>query len=1022
MNPPLLMLKFLKEKGLLTEDADCYSLSTVPLDVAEAAAKIFLADFNSRMEKLDLTKKKRVKFIMEFTAVAFGFEIQEHAHIYTATKIYESWLKNLAMFGNAKRQNKFIKRMFKHMTQPFAFRAAMSKETFETKFYPILLEILQIYDEFATTSGSVLDDGNWEVLFKCILGITNSIVTYDYSGVMRDELQANLRQKAINIFFHICTIAGTTKSEIWSLFTEYCRNWSVNSDFIHVWGSYLRKLTNVVFSRVLKFQNDEKIEGGAYSNGKEIDSKTLNFLYHNVLYCINFDNTLKSPYNMYNFQLIILRILHDYSSFARKTSTFYIPRYPSKSFLQMFGPAITHVDLKLPAEYDDGLSTMLGSILLAAANLQFQPNDESRCKLLQLAYAFAKLGRPQLIASYLYHGSQVFSSWSDFLPFMSEGVLMFIPKIDYKKSGRYDTADLFHAATSMFISASEIYSRANNDFTLISNAFQKLFSETPHDSNKIALLTYATQFESINILAKIADVFAPQNVRKNTTEDSVPYYCSLITLVGTVIRYKPEYIYMVNQLRLIPQITTAVTTSDIRKLKDSDLCIASTLQFIISVIEYSNDVLNVRENVNACFEFASFVQKCLDNDKKVPVKNKRLIKSLLTTVYARINIHFPSYEVFTRVQGEICGTEADIIEKYKMVGCRRYYFTISNSLLITFLEMPNGTPPIIVLVRGPFGRIAWLIQDNFKADQEAILSTQLKPMDLKAPEPSQTEPYESAETSDSALGIPKIEISGYSESDKALNDKFVSIFTKWLSINDYGFMEKFGKENPYLRPRVVDFLLTLGILDTTNKLKVIAQRERHDVTKIIKAFDKLDSIPKVPVQISHITLNDKELPNGPIRNSEKMAQFMSNLGETMKIDGKYIVTMPISAGYAKFVDSENDFSVRLVFNESGYDFVVPSQRKQLVTIAPIGNGFYRVGEKSPSREGVSPFSKGFEFIVSMKTLRFMLAANIDSCVKYIGKFEVYEVCSKRREIFKSLTDAKAQDDLAALSTLEFKVV
>ncbi|EAX96772.1 hypothetical protein TVAG_216750 [Trichomonas vaginalis G3] len=1021
--PPILMLKFLKESDLLSEDKDCYSLTTVPQDVAEAGTKVFLSDFKKRQETLDLTRKKRVKFIMEFLAVAFGLEIQEYTHIETAKNIYHNWFSRPEIFGDVKRQNKFFRRMFKHMTQPFQFRAAISKDIFETKFFDIIMAILDEYDNFAETAGKLFEVETWEVLFKCTLAIANSIIFFNYRNLLVDEKQVQLRQKAITVYFNVCLTSGIVKPDFWKLFNEYCFKWSINLDFIKVWGVFVQKLTKIVFSRVLKFETDEFIEGGIYTGGKSIDSKTLNFIYHHFLYCIDHDMTMKTPDNLDNFQQIILNILNGYTNYAKHTSPFYIPRFPAKTFLQMFGPAITHIDLKLNAEFDYGLSTMLGTLLLVASNLQFQQNEETRLKILQLALSFAKIGRPQLVASFLINGANVFGKWSDFHPFMAESVLMFIPKLDLKQTKRFDPGLLYHCATGMFISASEIYSRSNNDLSMIANAFHKLYNETPHDQNKVALLTYASKFENINIFAKIAEAFSLPNIRKASTDDSIPFYSTLITLVGTVTRYNQSYIDMFNQLHLLPLILTAVTSSDLRKLQNSDMTIAAALVMIYSLIEYCNDVLNVKENVNSIFEYAAFVQKLIDNDKKVPLKNKRLIKGLLSTIYARANIHYPSYEYFTRNEGKICGTENDICEKYKMIGCRKYYFTISNSLLITFMEMPNGTQPIVILVRGPFGRVAWLIEDHFKTEEKPILSERIQKVDLKAPEPSNVEPYDPAdEDKEEPLGIPHIEITGFSDCDKQLHDHFVEVFTKWLSIDDFGFIEKFGKETPYFRPRVVDFLLSAGILDSTNKLKVVAQQNRTEVNKVIKNFDKLDKLPKVPVQISHITLNDRKFGKNSIRNSAAMAQFMQVLGEPMKIDDKFLATLPIAGGIAKFIDSENDFSLRLVFNESGYDYVMPQIRKQVISVSPVGSGLYKVTEKSPAREGISPFSKFSEYVVTMKTLRFMITTMIDASIRYVGKFECFDVCAKRREMFKELTDVKTMEDLAPLSVLEFKVV
>ena len=1022
--PALIFRKVLDEK-LLDDDSGFYSITTYPLEVAEEAAHVFLKDFENRKGNLDLSKKKRVKFIDEFVGVALGFPVADFKQIDTAVGICHDWFENLTVFGDVKRQNKFLRRLLRQLSQPFAFREAVSYTVFENQFLPILFKIFDEYENFAKTRGEIIELETWDTLYKCVLLCVDNVICYDFSKVLSLNEQSKLKKRAVSVYFQIALTAGITTKELWDLFDKYCKKWSFSLDFLEIWGIFIQKLTQMVFSRKLSFETDQKIEGGVYTNGKEIDTKSLEFIYHHFLYSIDIHLALSTLQNFHKFQSTIFKISLDFMSYNNKQpQSFFIPRFPAKIFLKLFGPYITNIPLGVSEDFDLGLSTVLLTILSTTV-FEFQPNDKIRRKLIQLALKILGLNRPQLISSFMFYGHTTFSQWNDIQPYLAQKALEFIPKIDTQniKFWGYDPNEFFFNATSIFTSAAEIYHRTHkeNDELLIP-AFNKIYNETPNNTNRVTVLTVLANKDKNITLTKIADIFQHGNMRKYATEENIPYLCTLITMVSTVVKNDPSQADSLSTLRILPSIVSSVTSAECRRLSNCDLLIAYSLATFNSLIEGFPHLFAKRLNINAILELTTFVQKILDNDKKNPIKSKKLIKALHTTILNRMNIHYPSAEYFTRKHGSFVGTEEELKKEIgltKPEETKYYHCVVGSSIFLTFLERKDGKGPIGVVARGQFGRACWIINDKFKPSTLPTLTNQLK--EEKLPEYSKQAaalgPYENQQLNES-LQIPEVSIENFKNEDKKITKHFKDIFYKWLT-HDHCYIDDFDKEKPYLRPRVTDFLLHVGILDITNKLRVKPIYDAKNFADLKLAFDKLDSISKVPITVSHIMIGYTK-PEKP-KQTKAYSEFIKNISETFQVEsGKWLPAIPVNFGYALLQEDESEFPLEIVFNDSNYDFNVPPGKKQVLSITPLANGLYKVLEKISPREGISPFPNSLEYTVDINTLRLQLALCIDMVPRYASRFDVYDKYADRKDVLKPLFEEKPNDSIAPEITLAFK--
>jgi hypothetical protein len=838
-----------------------------------------------------------------------------------------------------------------------------------------------------------------------------------------------LQQRSLCVYFTITLTAGITTKEMWDIFMKFNKKWSFSLNFLIIWDNYINKLTNMVFARKLNFETTEKIEGGVFVDGREIDTKALDFIYSRYIYSIDRKLASSTPANLQQFQLTLVFILLRFTEFANKQELFFKTRFPSEVFFKLFGPAITDLPLTANETFDTGLSLALGTILLSTSCLEYKDNDPNRQKLLNLALRITDIKRPQLISSFIFYGYCAFTKWNDITPYFAQKVLEIFPAINIEKTEERLKGDqLFNSAASMFASSSILYHRINPaDNTLIIKAFNKFFTESTIDANRITILSIISSFAPDTAIKKINEIFAHGMIRKHANEQRMPYLSTLVTMIGTFSRFNSHLYNFMTSTKTIPAVISSVTSADCRKFANSHMIILSTLLTLNSIIEHSTNFMTNESNINAILEFSSFVQKILSSGKKNPIKSRKAISSLHLNLINRLNIHYPSSEYFTRKNGTIAGTENELKEKLGLSKkCKEYNFIVGSTLLVTFLESPDGEGQIGVVSRSQFGRSTWVINDKFKPDEPSSLYGNLEAEKLNAKQDdelfSSLSPYESVNIR-STINIPEVKFEDYVNEDKKVSIHFKEMFYKWLEHDPFCFIDKFDEQKKYLRPRVVDFLLQTGIIDITNKYKVWPVDEsKFDLASIKKNFDKLDSIPKLNIKISQVMIGDNE-PKKP-RNTPAYQDFLRNIGETFFIDGKWYPTISTSTGIALLREDEAEFPLQIIFNESQYDFTIQPIKKQVIVVSPIGvhNGrdtLYKVVEKSPVREGVSPFSN-LEYFVDIQTLRIQIALCIDMMPRAATKYNMFDLSSKRRNALKPLFEEKADDDLAPKASLSFK--
>jgi len=333
-------------------------------------------------------------------------------------------------------------------------------------------------------------------------------------------------------------------------------------------------------------------------------------------------------------------------------------------------------------------------------------------------------------------------------------------------------------------------------------------------------------------------------------------------------------------------------------MKSDDLIIAG-LCFLISAVEWGGNLMGGSLAAQSALNFIYFIQRSV-TQRRIETKGQRewwekhrhCIQYFLNFLVSRFTARLPSYDFFSRRYGSALEINEQHINPN---GCPIHYFTVQNQLLLSFIE----SDPLTVICRGPFGKTIWHITDQMphKSPEQIIPPFKPEPpsqdqiTEQEIPEPRDPPPPERhgqlGEWGISHLDlVPSLNWNELRNSEEKQREHFRGMFTKWLDWGRYGLYQAIGASSKYQRPRVCDFLTSIGLLDYENTLQIRPFSEEI-VTPIIQAFDSLEKLPILVVPILHLLPGDTSTDYTPElweRSTPLMSEFLRGLGEPLKID------------------------------------------------------------------------------------------------------------------------------------------
>jgi hypothetical protein len=302
-----------------------------------------------------------------------------------------------------------------------------------------------------------------------------------------------------------------------------------------------------------------------------------------------------------------------------------------------------------------------------------------------------------------------------------------------------------------------------------------------------------------------------------------------------------------------------------------------------------------------------------------------------------------------------------------------------------------------------------------------------------------------------ALGIDRgttVSDTELTKADDELRSSTGAEFAQWLDWPAFSVRTSFAERSPYNRPRVVDLLTTLGVLDCSNRRSVRVQKAEV-VEQTIREFDALEITSLCLIPITHLLNNDSEIEfttERATRTTALLQQFLRDIGEPLEIPDKLaerhgipklktsipvipagqifagivVPSMAATEEGAKFISTQIETAlIHILFNETSFGYLsTKKDGKQLqLVVSPSGRGHYHVRQIDTLADVPSPFT--CEQTLSAQTLAFNLGLVIEFAVQLHLNSPVQNVVEKRIKLIEQLCTWPTSPTLVGAISSEF---
>lgn len=1049
----------LLEKGLIIDDSDHYVLTSYPPEVAQNSSLEIINHLRNG-GNISLSSKKRIKFIMEAMGVALCFPVKESDNWKVAIDLYSKWIDDPSLFGDVRKQNNYLRKIIKQLSSPFNFRnmkenLSDNNDIFSSKAYPVLNILLDCYERLLRKRAKEMEKKTFLLLFNILIGICDSVQENKYALLEKLKVNFyNLQKKITDILFSTIYLYGIKDESIWKRLISFFQDWSSKPGIIEVWGEKIISIYSYICSTIMNLEKTKNpFEGGVFDSNNVITLDLVSYYFQNTIMVINIQTVANDPKLLNKISDFCESLINISMESARKASPFLTNRYPASNFLRLFGSFLTLCPATVGIEHEEYISKCIDSILCLVSHFSHDGVEGFIPKL--LAFVAQKI-TPQsqlIIGSFLNRANELYEFNHVGITYYSELTIKFIPLFNISKAEKYNNIQFLNNLISLFISSIEILnSKQNLDNNIknnINNAFNSLWTIVNDKKNiewkiKYILMCISIKLNPIHFLNKVNEIFQDISSYMNE-EGGIEFLADVLLLLSTSIRLIMEingYISMVNT-KIIETIV-----SSLKKQHQNPILIISTLSLFLSMIEWGQKLFQKEEVVCPFFEFITWVSSLSKEENHWKKDENELIKILNDTINARVNIHIQPNDYYTqKLDSSPDINENTIIKNLGITNAKIYSFTIGNKILVSFIEKPDGLDPLVLFIRGSFGKMVWKISDEYQGSlSDPKLSDEIKPSPLTKPTITEIKKLEMTGTP--LENMPHIKMLELAKQDEQIRNYYEKDYTTWLNWNEYGFYPPFNQKAPYQRPRVIDFLTTSGLLDNHNRLEIRPQTNQQLLKSVKEEFDQLEKMNLNIIPLIHILNEDissRYSPKFHQRMTVKLQRFLEEIGEPIIINDQsaqsrgipplrtpipiFISSINSNAilcpamakdekGSEKIYEMGQNSKIMIFFNESDFEIKLNNESdKILLIVKPTFQGMYFVKQVSTINGIITPFTT--QQSISASTLMFYLSLCVE--ILYSNRIinNLVNIPQKRISLIDKLCDKPVIAELSAVALEEF---
>ena len=1043
--PYYFMLPLLIENGLCKDDRDNYSFVTYPRDVISKAAVIVVADMAERLDSIPLDKKKRVKTVIEYMAVALSLKIQHVSLMNAARLMYRKWFTDPSLFGSRERQNKFLQRLIKQLSLPFAMRDPDSVDIFKRDFNPLLNNILGDLMFAIENLGSMFTYETWDTFLSVSLGISEAVLRYKFGSLIAVVDAENLKQRAVSLVYSLFELSELRQDELWDRFKEYTMRWSEYLDYVKVWGRQLSLLFVLLNTRIYKLPMECPFVAGVYTKESPIPDDQVKFLFHKFLSLIDTKKPQLDPLVLREMALIMSRLTYEAQSIAEFEGDI-LKRYPAKPFLKLFGRFMTEMP-HMSTNFDEAMSILVDTLLVIMGDFDIDPK-ETVDRLIGYITSKATTLHMEVGAAFVNRANILFSRNYSILPFAATHAMTLIAHFNPMGALRLIDDDFWANMTALFISSTELLKSGTpaNDIVLSHEKIWKSMELLPVRHQLLAL----GPMIGVDIMPKFIATFSDSALRELTCKpEGIPYLAAVILLMGVTARFDPGFPDSMLKSQLLKTFCQAVVKVDIRRIDNYELVLAGALQAILNFLTYCPGMMKDEETISALLVFMNELRPLI-NEYATANKNNGIpefTRSLYDQVYFRMCTKMPAQDYFTRRRdssNEI--NEERLIELHGLKNTTTTHFTIGGVVFVSFIETEQLKDPCLIFIRGPHGKSCFRVDDVKQFDDVPTRLYEYLRKECLV-EPAEVEIGDGAkECEDPYIRVKDIVTKDkFAEIDKSMKDAYAKDFSNWLG-EKYGYRTPFSEVTPFHRLRAADFLSTLGLLHNGNCDKIAIIKDQDAIRRVIKQFDELESLPILPVSITHLLPSDKtyhdcKIDYVPGETSKRMTPllrtFLQEIGEPMTLYENNaglpalrtsVPTIPSCQSFIAFFtpamakteegakalyDMGEQASLKIIFNETDFNLRYRERenpRQQVLFVKPNINGLYHVKQVQCPKDFLSPFAAAQ--LMTARTLGFFIAICFEQSLRTNPQKTMPNLVERRKEIVASVLPAENDVALA----------
>jgi len=1043
--PYFFMLPSLISNKLVADNSDCYALLTYPRqDISESVRSLMIRILPS-LERIDIKTKKRVKFMIEIFAVTLSLSISNFELMLKVRMAYRSWFENSSIFGTPARQNKYLRRLITQLSLPFGLKDPTANVDFNSHVIYFLMGILEDYSYLHREKGKILTDETWITLLNTSIGIADHmIISREALSVFSAENLSTLRQKAIHNVFSIIITSGLYNDDVWSTFTSFCHKWSTCPDFVKVWGSWIDLLFDFLLQRTYDLTADEEyLAIGKFSLKEPISTDKLAFVFHNTLFSLDYGKMTSTPVIMLEVARTIYTAKDNALALSISSSnTILMNKFPALSFMKLFGVFLTSAP-DLPDSFDNAIDKTVCTLVSILSKFDVSGIENVIPKI--ITYISRRVRRlPITRRSFIECSASLFSQIPNVLPYVADLSIEIIQQ-DIEKYSSTQAYEL--SLVSLFGSSIEtLHFKASqrNDGQL----FLKLWSLIKSGSSKLILLPIGHKL-GVDMIKLISQEFEMERLSQTLqSTENLYFICGCISYLGmfshTIQGEMPKSIFS-----LIPLIISCVMDNKIQSHESYDIIVLMVLQMLYDFVEWGGVIYHDKSCVSSLFDFMDSVKNNIKpadpDDFSFNGNKKRYTSSLISLISNRLNIHMPSNDHFTRKLNSSNNiNENAIIQLLGIKNAEIRHFTIGQNILISFIEKPDGTDPLVLFSRGPFGKAVFIVSDDIKGNcPTPKLSQEIAPIPLPSITPIDPPKSEHVSQSDDA---PTLEFASLKSEDERLRKVYGPDYSKWLDWKKFAYYPDFNATHTYQRPRVIDFLVMTGLLDTKNSFEIRYQKDQKEVKRVIDCFDTFEASRLFFVPIIHILSADETLDyqkSYHSRTSLLLQDFLRDIAEPMEVNDSaaafhglpplrtVLPMLPVISSFAAFLapsmakDADgaekiaklrNDSLIKIIFNETNFELrpqFEKSDKSITLIIKPTLKGLYYVTLAQKPNDIQIPFHTNQTLTAS--SIALQIALTLQLIMFGLSEKVLNNNIEKREETISQLCKSPIIPELGAIA-------